>query len=180
MDALNDSLNELRALLLACQLDAACAFQLPLVTLEEELQAPKYIKSLPMDGQETFKASMDSFTRFHTGPGLSTKVVFRLPGAIAVSTLCPEPLINKVNQVNQLKNTFNALAQRVRDPDERFDFIHRSFPGVVFLQVIRKLKILPDPLQSIIFSWGHKPGSQRISIESADAKLDSLPSEPPP
>ncbi|MBJ6137934.1 DNA replication terminus site-binding protein [Marinobacter litoralis] len=172
MDALNDSLNELRAELLACQLDACCAFKLPLVTPAEELGEPSRIESTPLRGQQAFTASLDSFTRFHTGLGLSTRVVFRLPGAVAVSSLCPEHLINQVHDINQLKKTFNALAQTVPDPDERFDLIHRNFPGVVFLQVIRELKIVSDPLRSVTFSWGHKPGSQRISIESADAKLE--------
>nr|WP_281494973.1 DNA replication terminus site-binding protein [Marinobacter sp. S6332] len=172
MDALDESLNELRAQLLACQLDACCAFQLPLVTPAEELMEPRRIESIPLSGGPAFKAALDAFTRFHTGMELSTRVVFRLPGAVAVSSLCPEHLIDQVQDINQLKKTFNTLAQTVRDPDERFDLIHLNFPGVVFLQVIRELKIVSEPLRSVTFSWGHKPASQVISLESADAKLE--------
>lgn len=172
MHALDESLNELRAQLLACQLDACCAFQLPLVTPAEELLGPCRIESIPLAGRQALEASLDAFTRFHTGVGLSTRVVFRQPGAIAVSTLCPEELINQVHDINQLKKTFNTLAQTVQDPEERFDLIHQNFPGVVFLQVIRELKVVSEPLRSVTFSWGHKPASQLISLESADAKLE--------
>lgn len=65
-----------------------------------------------------------------------------------------------------------VYTQTVRDPDERFDLIHRNFPGVVYLQVIRELKTIPGLLKSVTFSWGRKPSSQIVSPESADAKLE--------
>lgn len=172
MDALDDALDTLRAQLSACQVDACRAFDLPPVTPEDELLEPDYIEPLPFTAAEAVAAVLAAFGRFHTGAGLSTRIVYRMPGVIAISTPSPDTLVSQVQKINLLKNHFDAVAQTVRDPDERFDLIHRNFPGVVYLQVIRELKVITDPLKSVTFSWGRKPSSQLITPESADSKLE--------
>lgn len=180
MEALTDALNQLRRQLADCEIDHCRAFELPPVTPEEELVEPTEIIPTPLDGDAAVDAVLAAFTRFHTGGDLSTRVVFRLPGAIAVSTPDPQALVDQVQAVNELKQRFDTLAQSVRDPDERWDLIHRNFPGVVYLQVVRELKVVATPLQSVTFSWGRKPSSQLITPESADAKLEWAAKNPTP
>lgn len=180
MESLTDSLNRLRQRLLDCDMDHCKAFKLPPVTPEEEGVEPIEINPIELTGDAAVDAVMSAFTRFNTDEGESTRILFRMPGAIAISTSDPQSLVDLVHEINELKQRFDALAQSVNDPDERFALIHRNFPGVVYLQIVRELKVVTAPLQSVTFAWGRKPSSQVITPESADAKLEWAAKNPTP
>jgi DNA replication terminus site-binding protein len=164
----------------AQQLDGAYVAHLPPVSTADELIEPAFIAPEGVWDAEALDQALAGFARFHTGEGLSTRVVWRLPGVVAISGDPAPALLTLVAEVNDHKRRFHEIANSVADEHERYDLIHHAFPGMVYLQVIRHIKVLEGPVQSVTFSWGRKSGSEQISLASADAKLEYASRHPSP
>lgn len=164
--------DQLNTEILQTTLQDAVVSELPEVFPEDELIEPDRIDVIPYYGEEALDRALAGFARFHTGDDLSKRVVWRLPGAIALQAHQPRALIDLVEVINTLRHRFRETALSVANEDERYDLIHHAFPGTIYLQVVRKLRIMEGPVQSVTFTWGRKPGSELITVESADAKLE--------
>lgn len=166
------ALDELADTVRGSDLIDARVFVLPDIYPGEELIEPDRIDPVTLSGVTALDDALAGFARFHTGEDLSTRNVWRLPGAVSINIDHPQPLVDQVALINRLRQRFGEITQSVADENERYDLIHHAFPGLVYLQVVRQLRVLQGPVQSVTFSWGRKTGSQLITLASADAKLE--------
>src|SRR5690554_2139468 len=88
-------------------------FRLPDVPAGAEEIEPERIDPVPVDGDEAIDLALAALGKFGTGDGLSTRCVYRLPGALSVSTADPQRLLDQVDSINKLKSVFDAIGQRI-------------------------------------------------------------------
>ena len=99
----------------------------------------------------------------------------RLTGCPAGCAFLPPsaPLLQPlIDQINQHKLDFKALVQQAGGRDEKFDLVHTALPGVITLQVYRKLTLLAGELQSLGFTWADKQTINRLSREQVLEMLE--------
>jgi len=174
------ALEDLSELVTRATLVDARVFVLPDIYAGEEIIEPDEIHPVALSGVEARNAALAGFGRFHTDEGLSTRNVWRLPGVVVLHTDDPRAIADQIANINRLRDAFQELTLSVADENERYDLIHHAFPGMIYLQAVRQLRVLQGPVQSVTFSWGRKSASQLISLESADAKLEYAARKAPP
>src|SRR5690554_2620274 len=143
------ALDELADEVRAAPLVDARVFRLPEVVPEEELIEPDLIEPEMIQGAVARDEGLAGYERCHTGEGLSTRVVWRLPGVIAVTTDRAQSMVDRTEHINSLRRAFAEVALSVANEDERYDLIHHAFPGMVYLQVVRQLRVVQGPIQSV-------------------------------
>ena len=67
---------------------------------------------------------------------------------------------------------FKALVQAAGGRDEKFELVHGALPGVITLQVYRKLTWLQGDLHSLGFTWADKQSISRLSREQVLEMLE--------
>lgn len=65
-----------------------------------------------------------------------------------------------------------ALVQAAGGRDEKFELVHGALPGVITLQVYRKLTLLTGELHSLGFTWADKQSISRLSREQVLEMLE--------
>ncbi|EON93013.1 DNA replication terminus site-binding protein [Marinobacter lipolyticus SM19] len=71
-----------------------------------------------------------------------------MPGLVYVTGGRADAIADQVKHINTLKEQFGELVEKLGDWDDRFGWVHRTFPGLITLQVTRKLRCLrgiPSP-----------------------------------
>lgn len=172
-DAILVGLEEVRTILKGAQFTQAAVYQFPSIASGEDLPPVETISPTPIYGVEAFDSGLSSLTRTTARRGESTRYVFRLPGAISVSTSsdAASRLNELVMQINLAKKAFDTTAHKLTDEDARFQLLHTVFPGLIYPQLTRKLHLIDRPTKSITFTWGQKPSSSTITLEQADYRL---------
>lgn len=177
MDAIEARLGELVIQVRSSKLIRAKVFALPRATADNEESPYTHIPVSATAGAEALEQACASFQEFYGVGDVSTKAVFRLPGAIAIHTPCSAALKGCIEAVNEAKDDFCQLAQTVADPYERFEIVHRAFPRLIFLQCVRKIHYVDEPLVSATFTWGSKSAIKKVSHDEVLSMLSSIRAE---
>ncbi|MGL4795755.1 MAG: DNA replication terminus site-binding protein, partial [Aeromonas jandaei] len=146
MEAIEASLNQLATLLGQLELQEAHVYPLPPVAQGEEHDPISQIEVGYLSGDEALAATLSAYRDHSARPGCSTKATRRLPGWLRFPTAAAPLIQPLVEEINQRKLDFKALVQQAGGRDEKFELVHTALPGVITLQVYRKLTWLHGEL----------------------------------
>ncbi|MCF5727264.1 DNA replication terminus site-binding protein [Aeromonas veronii] len=172
MEAIEASLNQLADLLGQLELQEAHVYPLPPVAQGEEHDPIEQIEVGYLNGEAALAATLAAYRDHSARPGCSTKATHRLPGWLRFPAAAAPLLQPLIDQINQHKLDFKALVQQAGGRDEKFELVHTALPGVITLQVYRKLTLLTGELQSLGFTWADKQTINRLSREQVLEMLE--------
>lgn len=171
MDALEAALARLAQQLSRLPLQEGHVYPLPAVPQGEEHDPIAQIEVGYLGGDEALAAAIAAYQDHSARPGCSTKATHRLPGWLRFPAASASLLRPQLDEINAHKLAFKALVQQAGGRDEKFELVHQALPGVITLQVYRKLTLLEGELHSLGFTWADK---QSISRLSRDQVLEML------
>lgn len=172
MDALEDALARLARLLGQLELLEAHVYPLPAVPQGEEHDPIEAIEVGYLSGEAALAAAVTAFQDHSARPGCSTKATHRLPGWLRFPANSAPLLHPLLDEINGHKLAFKALVQAAGGRDEKFELVHGALPGVITLQVYRKLTLLTGELHSLGFTWADKQSISRLSREQVLEMLE--------
>ncbi|WP_421238714.1 DNA replication terminus site-binding protein [Aeromonas enteropelogenes] len=172
MEAIEDSLARLAALLHQLELKEAHVYPLPPVPQGEEHDPIERIEVGYLCGEEALAATLAAYQDHSARPGCSTKATHRLPGWLRFPAATAPLLAPLIEEINRHKLEFKGLVQQAGGRDEKFELVHTALPGVITLQVYRKLTLLDGELQSLGFTWADKQTINRLSREQVLEMLE--------
>jgi DNA replication terminus site-binding protein len=167
VNELEDTLESLNRAIDESDLVQAKIYPLDRITKEEEVTEPNYIHCEPIYDEKALSIAKSAFKDFYTKEKMSSKCVYRCPGAIQLQTDQPIALEKLITRINWLKLRFKDLLQEAGDRDAKFDVAHQAIPSVITTQVMRKIHVRFDALQSVGFTWGRNPWSEAHTKVSA-------------
>lgn len=176
MSHIVEAINELKEFIAATPVAAGMVFELPPVLAEEE-HAPVTFIPVTSHSDPFSAAAMAcrAIGQFYASPGsnVSTKSTFRLPGCLLLTPVNVAHGLQLIERVNTLKQQFaDIVAENIPETNKRFVVLHEHlFPGLITLQLYRKIIAVAHPLQSIRFSWANK---QSITSPTREELLTQL------
>lgn len=164
----------------------AVVYHFPHPTLEDEsLDELKAMSVSVIEGREAFDIAAKHYTNFLAAPGYerddpkrpSTKFTRRLPGLLAFNSANPSAIMARIARINRLKaDFFSEQKQLDQHPDIRFEKLHSFFPGLVLLELKRKISAMSKPVKSVRFNWEHRNNIKRVQsgqlVEQLESKLN--------
>ncbi|MFQ2298319.1 DNA replication terminus site-binding protein [Aeromonas dhakensis] len=172
MERLEEALARLADQLTQLELLEAHVYPLPAVAQGEEHEPIDTITVGYLDGEEALAATLAAYRDHSARAGCSTKATHRLPGWLRLPAASAPLLRPLIDEINECKLTFKALVQQAGSRDEKFELVHRALPGVITLQVYRKLTLLEGDLHSLGFTWADKQSINRLSREQVLEMLE--------
>ena len=172
MDALEEALARLARQLAQLPLLEAHVYPLPAVPQGQEHEPIEQIEVGYLGGEEALAATLAAYQDHSARPGCSTKATHRLPGWLRFSAASASQLRPLIEEINARKLAFKGLVQQAGGRDEKFELVHRALPGVITLQVYRKLTLLEGELHSLGFTWADKQSINRLSREQVLEMLE--------
>jgi DNA replication terminus site-binding protein len=163
---LESSLREFIALLLQEEITTAKVFHYPRITKEATHDAYEFIPVTEETGSPAITKAITAYGQFRGNYGDSTKSVFRLPGVLGVKTENEGRLISTVNKLNSAKDAFRD-ACALLDAEDRFEIVHRLYPRLIYLQVVRHIHVSIGPLKSVNFTWGTSMSTTALPVSEA-------------
>ncbi|MFM5253821.1 DNA replication terminus site-binding protein [Aeromonas hydrophila] len=172
MERLEQALDNLAAQLEQLELLEAHVYPLPAVPQGQEHEPIEQIEVGYLGEEAALAATLSAYRDHSARPGCSTKATHRLPGWLRFPAACAPLLRPLIDEVNECKLAFKALVQQAGGRDEKFELVHRALPGVITLQVYRKLTWLEGELHSLGFTWADKQSISRLSREQVLEMLE--------
>ncbi|BDC81693.1 DNA replication terminus site-binding protein [Aeromonas hydrophila] len=172
MERLEQALDNLAAQLEQLELLEAHVYPLPAVPQGQEHEPIEQIEVGYLGEEAALAATLSAYRDHSARPGCSTKATHRLPGWLRFPAACAPLLRPLIDEVNECKLAFKALVQQAGGRDEKFELVHRALPGVITLQVYRKLTWLQGELHSLGFTWADKQSISRLSREQVLEMLE--------
>ena len=172
MDALEEALARLARQLGQLPLLEAHVYPLPAVPQGQEHEPIEQIEVGYLGAEEALAATLAAYQDHSARPGCSTKATHRLPGWLRFSAASASQLRPLIEEINARKLAFKGLVQQAGGRDEKFELVHRALPGVITLQVYRKLTLLEGELHSLGFTWADKQSINRLSREQVLEMLE--------
>ncbi|MBL0669733.1 DNA replication terminus site-binding protein [Aeromonas hydrophila] len=172
MERLEQALDNLAAQLEQLELLEAHVYPLPAVPQGQEHEPIEQIEVGYLGEEAALAATLSAYRDHSARPGCSTKATHRLPGWLRFPAACAPLLRPLIDEVNECKLAFKALVQQAGGRDEKFELVHRALPGVITLQVYRKLTWLQGDLHSLGFTWADKQSISRLSREQVLEMLE--------
>ena len=172
MDALEAALARLGQQLSRLPLQEDHVYPLPAVPQGEEHDPIAQIEVGYLSGNEALAAAIAAYQDHSARPGCSTKATHRLPGWLRFPAASASLLRPLLDEINAHKLAFKALVQQAGGRDEKFELVHQALPGVITLQVYRKLTLLEGELHSLGFTWADKQSISRLSREQVLEMLE--------
>ncbi|PSJ47160.1 DNA replication terminus site-binding protein [Zobellella taiwanensis] len=160
--------------------DAAC-YLLPDTPLGQEHEPIDTIAIQGrLTGRDALEASINAYTRWHLQPDCSAKASFRLPGYICLPAGAAPELAPRIEHINRLKQSFRDQVQQLGSRDRKFALVHDTLPGLITLQVYRKLVLLPRPAARLGFTWANKQIIRKLDKSELVGQLTQARLTPPP
>ena len=150
----------------------AHVYPLPAVAQGEEHEPIEAIEVGYLSGEAALAATLAAFQDHSARPGCSTKATHRLPGWLRFPAACARELAPVIEEINAHKLAFKAMVQAAGGRDEKFELVHGALPGVITLQVYRKLTWLQGDLHSLGFTWADKQSISRLRREQVLEMLE--------
>ncbi|WP_323940802.1 DNA replication terminus site-binding protein [Aeromonas hydrophila] len=172
MERLEQALDSLAVQLGQIELLEAHVYPLPAVPQGQEHEPIEQIEVGYLGEEAALAATLSAYRDHSARPGCSTKATHRLPGWLRFPAACAPLLRPLIDEVNECKLAFKALVQQAGGRDEKFELVHRALPGVITLQVYRKLTWLEGELHSLGFTWADKQSISRLSREQVLEMLE--------
>ncbi|MGL5452959.1 MAG: DNA replication terminus site-binding protein [Aeromonas sp.] len=172
METIEGALDQLAHLLAELDLQEAHVYPLPAVPQGEEHDPIEHIEVGYLQGDAALAATLAAYKDHSARHGCSTKATHRLPGWLRFPATAAPLIAPLVAQINQHKQDFKALVLQAGGRDEKFDLVHTALPGVITLQVYRKLTSLTGELQSLGFTWADKQTINRLTREQVLEMLE--------
>ncbi|MGL6476378.1 DNA replication terminus site-binding protein [Aeromonas hydrophila] len=172
MERLEQALDSLATQLEQLELLEAHVYPLPAVPQGQEHEPIEQIEVGYLGEEAALAATLSAYRDHSARPGCSTKATHRLPGWLRFPAACAPLLRPLIDEVNGCKLAFKALVQQAGGRDEKFELVHRALPGVITLQVYRKLTWLEGELHSLGFTWADKQSISRLSREQVLEMLE--------
>ena len=155
MDALESELAVLADKLRQSGRKGARVFELPQVEPQQDEYPEGPIAVSEWNQAAAFEKAVSALSQFYVQPNASSKLVYRLPGVVYVTGNQGDDIAGRVTHINTLKERFSALVGQLGDRDDKFEWVHRTFPGLITLQVVRKIHCLRG-MRTVSFSWAHR------------------------
>ncbi|MEG0007269.1 MAG: DNA replication terminus site-binding protein [Aeromonas sp.] len=172
MLVLEDALAHLARLLAQLEPLEAHVYPLPAVPLGKEHDPIDTIEVGYLSGEAALTATLAAYQDHSARPGCSTKATHRLPGWLRFPAASAGQLAPLIEEINGHKLTFKTLVQAAGGRDEKFELVHSALPGVITLQVYRKLTLLQGELHSLGFTWADKQSISRLTREQVLEMLE--------
>ncbi|PJG57720.1 DNA replication terminus site-binding protein [Aeromonas cavernicola] len=172
MVTIDEALMALASELAQLPLLEAHVYPLPPVAQGTEHDPIEQIEVGYLSGDAAFTTTLAAYRDHSARAGCSTKATHRLPGWLRFPTEAASRLTPLVTEINQLKQDFKAQVQQAGGRDEKFELVHTALPGVITLQVYRKLTLLSGALYSLGFTWADKQSINRLSREQVLEMLE--------
>ena len=172
MEVLEAELGELAAEFRQLGLKGARVFELPLVAPEHDEAPEGPISVVEWNREDGFEKAITAWSQFYAQPNASTKMVFRLPGVVYVHGDRGDAIERRVEHINNLKEQFGALVETLGSRDDRFEWVHRTFPGLITLQVVRKIHCIRG-IRTVSFSWAHREAIYKKTKDDVIAMLEA-------
>lgn len=115
-------------------------------------------------GDEAWAESVQAFGRYYKMDGQHPMAVFRLPGLMYVQNIGEVAAL--VAQINQAKADLKSLVTNISS-GTRNRLVSSILPGVIMLQVYRKIGLIAAPVRRYVFSWVSTTASQKITVTEA-------------
>ncbi len=144
----------------------AHVYPLPAVAQGEEHEPIEAIEVGYLSGEAALAATLAAFQDHSARPGCSTKATHRLPGWLRFPAASARELAPVIEEINAHKLAFKAMVQAAGGRDEKFELVHGALPGVITLQVYRKLTWL----RGICIRWASPGPTSRASAASAGSR----------
>ena len=171
MTLLEDELSALADDLRQSARKGARVFELPLVAPENDDAPEGPIPVVAWGEAEGFEKAIQAWSQLYAQQNASTKMVYRLPGVVYVSGDQGDAIARRVEYINGLKEQFGKLVEQLGDRDNRFEWVHRTFPGLITLQVVRKIHCLRG-IRTVSFSWAHREAIYKKTKADVIAMLE--------
>lgn len=156
---------------------AGKVFLLPPVEKGKEHDPVTRIEVKPLSGSAAHAASLAHFTHLfiqQQSENISSKAAVRLPGAICYSVTKNQhqQLSQQIADINVLKSSLEKMVtiESGLTPAQRFEWVHRSIPGLITLNAYRTITLLETP-DTLRFGWANKQVMKNMTRE---AVLDML------
>lgn len=150
----------------------AHVYPLPAVPMGEEHDPIETIEVGYLSGEAAMAATLAAYRDHCARPGCSTKATLRLPGWLRFPAASAPLLRPLLDEINGHKLAFKAMVQEAGGRDEKFELVHQALPGVITLQVYRKLTLLEGELHSLGFTWADKQSISRLTREQVLEMLE--------
>lgn len=176
IQALFQSLDRLDGLIRDSQIHKAVVYHLPRITQDQTHQPYSRLEVTPLSGSAAVSEALSAYRSWYAEGAASTKSVFRLPGAIALTPADPEAFDACLGEIQAIKLRISELTAGIYpdSPAMRHKVIHEEFPRLVMLQLTRAIKRCDEPLYSCRFTWVRKSSIKRLDKRSAAAEVGQL------
>jgi hypothetical protein len=119
---------------------------------------------------------LSAWTRYGAGENMSTRFVYRMPGIVVVPY--NEMIIETVADINRLKSSIAAFVRMNRTPEQRHEFIHERFPGIMTEQLYRKINLEHGHIKNAWFNWTRRPVPRAYTKDQAIAFVTNQQERP--
>lgn len=120
-------------------------------------------------GVDAWNMSMDCYAQFYRLEHQHPMACLRAPGILYVENLSEVQV--HVARLNQAKKALKALITSI-DSGKRNKLVSSTLPGVIWLQVYRKIEVFSEPVRTFVFSWVNTTSSKKISLQEVVALVD--------
>jgi DNA replication terminus site-binding protein len=174
----------LREYLLGAQLIQASIFELPAPDAGAETRQETFIPTLHVTGQSALLTAIDAWGHISARTDESTRLVYRLPGALQLNSDDNDVIAGIVHHINQGRLTFKELVTSspfLARPEDRHEFLHghSMFPGLITLQMYRQIPMAPPGLRTVTFAWAHKHSQKNVTRDQILKAVNTAQETPP-
>ncbi len=157
-------------------------FSLPDILREQENQPhPSYIPVHTIcDHKQALSLACKAYSHFwmQENADISTRHPSRLPGVLVFERTEIRSLLHELAlEINKLKNLFEQQAQSI-PAESRFTELHDMMPGLMTLQVYRKIFISDESFYSVRFFWANKQYIQKVTKNEIIQRLKNSKQNP--
>lgn len=146
--------------LLKNQALSATVYSLPLWDEDDLGKEPTEIEVDPYSGEVAITKALDHYLDFAVDPEQPGVFAKRLAGTLSVtcSQDVEKEIRDRVAIINELKNQFEKLILSISPKRNiRFEAFKDALPLISKLALVRNLTIAAQGVQSITYSWTHRP-----------------------
>lgn len=139
------------------------------IAIRDSMETAPEISPEKLTGGEAWAESILAFARYYKMEGQHPMAVYRLPGLVYVQNIAEVAAL--VSQINQAKADLKALITSIPS-GQRNRLVSSILPGVILLQVYRKIELIAAPVRRYVFSWVSTNASQKITVAGAIALVE--------
>lgn len=121
-------------------------------------------------GEQAWDLALQAFERYYRLEDQHPMASYRLPGIVYVTNMGEvRPLIDELNKAKKtLKNAITSVPS-----GQRHRVTTETLPGVILLQVYRKIMAFDEDARRFVFSWAKRTSSsEKVTVEEVLARIE--------